>query len=77
MANTTDATRDAIAMMIDDYIDSGLMSKDFIQLEPKDRMQIIDKLLRYRLPQLSAVDVNAAVTTTSPLEEELKALANL
>lgn len=73
----TDATRDAIGMMIDDYIDSGLMSKDFIALDPKDRIVVLDKLLRYRLPQLSAVDVNATVATKSDLDEELRTLANL
>jgi hypothetical protein len=73
----TDATRDAIAMMIEDYIDSGLMSKDFLELEPKDRMNVVDKLLRYRLPQLSSVDVNATVTAKTELDEELRQLADL
>lgn len=73
----TDATRDAIAMMIEDYIDSGLMSKDFLKLEPKDRMNVVDKLLRYRLPQLSSVDVNATVTAKTELDEELRQLADL
>jgi hypothetical protein len=73
----TDATRDAIAMMIEDYIDSGLMSKDFLELEPKDRMNVLDKLLRYRLPQLSSVDVNATVTAKTDLDEELRQLADL
>jgi hypothetical protein len=73
----TDATRDAIAMMIEDYIDSGLMSKDFLELEPKDRMNVVDKLLRYRLPQLSSVDVNATVTAKTDLDEELRQLADL
>lgn len=73
----TDATRDAIAMMIEDYIDSGLMSKDFLELEPKDRMNVVDKLLRYRLPQLASVDVNATVTAKTDLDEELRQLADL
>lgn len=73
----SDATRDAIAMMIDDYIDSGLMKKDFLDIEPKERLAVIDRLMRYRLPQLAAVDMNANITATQSFDEELAELANL
>lgn len=65
-----------IADLLDDYNESGLMSSDFLSLEPKDRIQCAEKLMQYIMPKMqsTAVDLNnKAVVVT--IEDRLKLLA--
>lgn len=48
--------------LLADYSDSGLMSKDFMSLEAKDRMTIAEKLMQYVMPKMQSTSVDLAVT---------------
>lgn len=40
------------------------VQKDFDQMEPRERLAFLDKMLSYSLPKLQAVQVEADVNTT-------------
>lgn len=52
--------KEYIANLLGEYFNSDLMHKDFLALEPRDRLQTAEKLMRYVLPtmQATAVDLN-------------------
>ncbi len=60
-----------LAAFCSDYYNSGEFLKDFLNLDPKDRLDIFTKILPYFTPKMQAVqaDINAAVTKT--IEDEL------
>ncbi len=58
----TSMTKEVIAAMLAEYQRSGLLSQDFADLEPKDRMYIFDKLLNYTLPKMQSVSADVSVT---------------
>lgn len=62
--------------LLADYNDSGLMSKDFMSLEPKDRMAIAEKLMQYVMPKMQSTAVDLAVTRErKTLEDTLNELS--
>lgn len=69
----TSLSKSVISNLLDDYQDSGLMSKDFLALEPKDRMMIAEKLMQYVLPrmQTTQVDINTKETKIT-IEQKLR-----
>lgn len=58
----TTMTKEVIASMLTEYQQSGLLAKDFAELEPKDRMYIFDKLLNYALPKMQSVSADVSVS---------------
>lgn len=44
--------------MLADYRESGLMSSDFMALEPKDRLVIAERLMQYYMPKMQATTVD-------------------
>jgi hypothetical protein len=46
--------------MLANYKDSGLMDSDFLQLDPKDRLAIAEKLMQYTMPKIQSVEVDLA-----------------
>ena len=61
--------REYIKQLLSDNLDQ--FSKDFEQLEPKDRLIIMEKLLSYILPKLSNVAINEEpeISTQKPLQD--------
>lgn len=57
----TAETRATINKLLTEYQDSGKMSKDFLSLEPKDRLICAEKLMQYVIPKLqsTAVDITS------------------
>ena len=52
------------------------LRKDFLSLEPKDRISIFCHLVKFVVPALQSVDLNATVENVSdPIEDDLKSLA--
>lgn len=49
--------------LLADYNDSGLMSKDFVNLEPKDRLLIAEKLMQYVMPKMQSTSVDLTTST--------------
>jgi len=68
--------RQLISRTLNAYIDSGIMVRDFQELEPKDRLVVAEKLMNYVMPkmQATAVDLKASNRDAS-LEERLAQLA--
>jgi hypothetical protein len=56
----TALTKATIAEMLANYKDSGLMDSDFLQLDPKDRLAIAEKLMQYTMPKIQSVEVDLA-----------------
>lgn len=68
--------KEAIVSLLADYSQSGLMSDDFLALEPKDRLFIAEKLLQYTMPKMQATAIDlAAGDREKTIEDRLAELA--
>ena len=67
-----------IKELLETYSESGLMSKDWLQLDAKDRLSIAEKLMTYIMPKKQSVSGDMTISSTkTPLDEKLKELAEL
>ena len=68
--------KEFLAEMLCNYSESGLMNEDFMELEPKDRLTIAEKLMQYVMPKMqsTSVDLNAA-SNTRTIEDMLSDLS--
>lgn len=57
---TTVINRNLITSMLAAYSESGEMGRDFNSLDPKDRLQIAEKMMQYVMPKIQAVAVDIA-----------------
>lgn len=73
---STTLGKEVIISLLADYSDSGLMTSDFMALEPKDRLVIAERLLQYTMPkmQATAIDLNSS-NRDKTIEERLAELA--
>lgn len=69
--------KDAVAELLDSYSNSGQMIKDFMELEPKDRLFISEKLMQYTVPKLQAVDLSTEEGKKLTIEERLIQLSKV
>ncbi len=75
---TTAINKGIITNLIAEYSQSGLMAKDFRELEPKDRLNIAEKMMSYVIPKLQSVEASVDVApATNMLAEKLIELAEL
>lgn len=80
-------TTQSLRAWVNDFLNENLdtIKKDFKKLEPKDRVQLFEKLLKYSLPQLQAVSMKTdlqkflseAHINGQLSEDDLKRLSNL
>ena len=70
----TTMTKGVIASMLNDYQESGLMGSDFLDLEPKERIAVAEKLMQYVMPKMqnTSVDFNATNGTRITIEQKLR-----
>lgn len=70
----TRMTKEVIANLLNDYQESGLMGSDFLELEPKDRIAVAEKLMQYVMPKMqnTSVDFNATNGTRITIEQKLR-----
>lgn len=54
----TSLTKSVIADILANYKSSGLMDSDLMQLEPKDRLHIMEKFMQYIMPKIQSVEVD-------------------
>lgn len=68
--------KEVIVSLLSDYAESGLMSKDFMAIEPKDRLVIAERLMQYTMPKMqrTAVDISTA-DKEKTIDDRLAALA--
>lgn len=78
----TTMTKGVIASLLNDYQESGLMGSDFLELEPKERIAVAEKLMQYVMPKMqnTSVDFNATsgarITIEQKLREKAQAIEN-
>ena len=72
----TAMTKAVISDLLNDYHDSGLMREDFLELEPKDRLTVAEKLMNYVMPKMqsASVDVQGSHVKLS-IDDKLRALS--
>lgn len=73
---TTKVSREMIVGVLEKYQESGMMSEDLEALEPKDRIDIMVKLMNFVLPKMQStqMDLIANVKEVS-VESDLTKLA--
>lgn len=72
----TAISKDMIAEMISEYKSSGMMISDFYSLEPKDRLQISEKLMNYVVPKIQSVAIDISQSEQNrTIEDDLAELA--
>lgn len=73
---STTLGKEVIVSLLTDYANSGLMTADFMALEPKDRLVIAERLMQYTMPKMqsTAVDFSAG-DREKTIEDRLSELA--
>lgn len=72
----TSMSKSVISNMLAEYQESGLMGKDFLALEPKDRMTIAEKMMQYVLPKMQTTSVDISTQETKiTIEQKLREAA--
>lgn len=71
----TTKTREIIFKITSDYYNSEDFNKDLKELESKDRLWIMEKLLNYSVPKLQSTIVELTSETEKTIEDQLKELA--
>lgn len=73
---STTLGKEVIVSLLTDYAGSGLMTADFMALDPKDRLVIAERLMQYTMPkmQATAIDLSAAGSEKT-IEDRLSELA--
>ena len=68
--------KEVIVSLLADYSESGLMTSDFMALDPKDRLVIAERLMQYTMPkmQATAIDLNTG-DKEKTIEDRLAELA--
>jgi len=68
--------KEVIVSLLADYSDSGLMTSDFMALDPKDRLVIAERLMQYTMPKMqsTAVDITTG-DREKTIEDRLAELA--
>ncbi len=69
---TTQETRQWLKMFLD--ANQEQIEKDFMALEPHQRLQIFERLLQYTLPKMQSVNANIDLNTLS--EDQLDTIIN-
>ncbi len=60
----TSLCRDTVNRLLCHYQDTGKMSADFDQLEPKERLSIAEKLMAYVMPKYQSVALDLGESAT-------------
>lgn len=73
---STTLGKEVIVSLLADYSNSGLMTSDFMALDPKDRLVIAERLMQYTMPkmQATAIDLNTS-DKEKTIEDRLAELA--
>lgn len=73
---TSTICRETISALLADYQNSGLMLADFQALEPKDRLNIAEKMMQYTMPKMQATSVDITTEEKKTIEDTLIALSD-
>lgn len=67
--------RNILANIADDYYDSERFQKDLASLEPKERIQAMERFTSYIVPKLQATTLDVAAETKKTIEDKLLELS--
>ena len=68
--------KEVIVSLLADYSNSGLMTSDFMALDPKDRLVIAEKLMQYTMPKMQATAIDLTTgDKEKTIEDRLAELA--
>ncbi len=72
---TTILCRQLFCDIISSYVDSGLFKGDLDSLAPKERIDVIIKLLQFILPKPQAISYDISIEKSQTIEKTLAQLA--
>lgn len=64
-----------IEKILSEYADTGLMSSDLQKLDPKERLDIMVKLMAFTTPKPQSIDMSISSNKPKTIEETLSELA--
>ncbi len=68
--------KEVIVSLLNDYSNSGLMTSDFMALDPKDRLVIAERLMQYTMPKMQATAIDLTTgEKEKTIEDRLAELA--
>lgn len=67
--------RSILAEITDEYYSSQQFKQDLAELEPKDRIQAIEKFTSYIAPKLQSTTLDIASETKTTIEDKLIAMS--
>ena len=68
--------KEVIVSLLSDYSSSGLMTSDFMALDPKDRLVIAERLMQYTMPKMQATAIDLTTgEKEKTIEDRLAELA--
>ncbi len=68
--------KEVIVSLLADYSNSGLMTSDFMALDPKDRLVIAERLMQYTMPKMQATAIDLSTgDNEKTIEDRLAELA--
>ena len=73
---TSGIVRQAIAQMLDNYFSSDTFMRDMADLDPKDRVNAMEKFAAYVAPKLQATTLDMSVESKKTIEDKLTELSN-
>lgn len=72
---TTKTIREKLSEVTNDYYNSDKFFQDLAQLEPKDRVMLMERLTNYVAPKMQSTTIDATVETRKTIEDKLIELA--
>lgn len=70
------AVRGAIAKMLDEYFNSETFVRDIANLEPKERVAVMEKFAAYVSPKLQTTTLDMTVENKRTIEDKLSELSD-
>ena len=71
----TGFSKNVIQEIVSGYTDSGDLQKDLKKLEPKDRLDIMIKLIAFITPKPQSIDMNLQTSEKLTIEHQLRELS--
>lgn len=72
---TTAFSKAIIENILSEYNDTGAMAEDIKALEPKDRLDIMVKLMAFTTPKPQSIDMNLQTSEKLTIEHQLRELS--
>ncbi len=72
----TKTIREKLSEVTSDYYNSDRFFQDLAQLEPKDRVMVIERLTNYVAPKMQSTTIDAKVENRKTIEDKLVELSS-